>query len=149
MPITLQNQGLGLGLNHYLIWSYYLIVIWSDIFTPKTNYNLPLETKNYGLSKEILVWKQSPIAVFMDFTHDLGLCICHNVSKMLIVSLKGIPDFGFLTRTATEQKYSGENPLQELAWTFYFLFSAGNIRVWKVPQRNSICNGTIWAQQWI
>lgn len=95
MPVTLQNQDLGLGLTH-LIRLYYLILTWFDIFIyrSKTNYNPPLETKdgscnNYGLSKDILVRKQSPIAVFTDFTDDLGLCICHEVSKTLTVSLKG------------------------------------------------------------
>lgn len=149
MRVTLQDQDLGLGLNH-LIWSYYLILTWSDIFISKTNYNPLLETKdgscnNYGLLKEILVWKQSPIAVFTDFTDDLGLCISHEVSKMLIVSERD-SDFGVLTRLPLHRKIQGENPLQGLAWTFNFLFRAGNIRVWKVPQQNSICNTTTWPQ---
>lgn len=47
MPVTLQNQDLGLGLNR-LIRLYYLILTWFDIFIyrTKTNYNPPLETKD-------------------------------------------------------------------------------------------------------
>lgn len=37
----------------------------------------------------MLVRKESPIAVSTDFTDDLGLCICHEVSKTLTVSLRG------------------------------------------------------------
>lgn len=81
---------------------------------------------------------------FHRFTNDLGLCICHEVSrKCSLVSLKGTLTLESSSDPSLKRKIQGKPPLQGSAQTFHFLFRAGNIRVWKVPQQNGIRNTTV------
>lgn len=126
MAVTSQNQAMDLGPNHYLITLSYRNLIWRLYTPPKTHththtyiamhisiytYIKPFSWKNnksgnnYALSKEILVWKQSPIVVLLDFTDQLGPHICHQVSKMLIRSWKGSDRTGHWT-----EKSKGKPP---------------------------------------